>query len=45
MVFELVVTGHNTKYTKNTVIQIKNKKYSTFVKNAVVSKKLQSQCN
>ena len=37
-VFELVVTGANTKNTKNAVIQRKYKNYSIFVKNADVSK-------
>ena len=37
-VFELVLTGNNTK---NTVVRIKYKKYSIFVKNVDVSEKLQ----
>ena len=40
-VFELVLTGNNTKNTKNTVVRIKYKKYSIFVKNVDVSEKLQ----
>ena len=40
-VFELVLTGYNTKNTKNTVVRIKYKKYSIFVKNVDVSEKLQ----
>ena len=39
--FELVLTGNNTKNTKNTVVRIKYKKYSIFVKNVDVSEKLQ----
>ena len=40
-VFELVLTGNNTTNTKNTVVRIKYKKYSIFVKNVDVSEKLQ----
>ena len=40
LVFDLVLAGDNTMNTKNTVIQRKYKKYSIFVKNAEVSKKL-----
>ena len=40
-VFELVLRGNNTKNTKNTVVRIKYKKYSIFVKNVDVSEKLQ----
>ena len=40
-VFELVLTGNNTKNTKNTVVRVKYKKYSIFVKNVDVSEKLQ----
>ena len=40
-VFELVLTGNNTKNTKNTVVRIKYKKYSIFVKNVDVREKLQ----
>ena len=40
-VFELVLAGNNTKNTKNTVVRIKYKKYSIFVKNVDVSEKLQ----
>ena len=40
-VFELVLTGNNTKNTKNTAVRIKYKKYSIFVKNVDVSEKLQ----
>ena len=42
-VFELVLAGDNTKNTKITVIQRKYKKYSIFVKNTNVSKKLQTK--
>ena len=38
--FELALTGDNLKNTKNTVIQRKCKKYSNFIKNAYISKKL-----
>ena len=36
--YELVVTGDNTKNTKNAIIQSKYKKHRIFVKNANVSK-------
>ena len=39
-IFELILTGDNTK---NTVIQRKSKKYSTFVKTADFSKILERQ--
>ena len=37
---ELALTGDNLKNAKNTVIQRKCKKYSNFIKNAYISKKL-----
>ena len=39
-VFELLLAGDNRKSTKNTAMEIKYKKYSAFVKNVDVSKKL-----
>ena len=44
-VFELALTGGNTKNTKNTVIQKIYKKYSIFVINVHVRKKLPMQYN
>ena len=44
-VFELALTGGNTKNTKNTVIQKNDKKYCIFVKNVHVRKKLPMQYN
>ena len=44
-VFDLVLTGDNTKDTKKIVIQRKYKKCSIFVKNADISKKVRRQYN
>ena len=42
-VFELFLTGDNTKSTTNTIMWKKYKKYSIFVKNVDVSKTLRGQ--